>query len=52
MSNSVKDENKRKDFLLDMLKDPVSVWIGDDVTTAVSSPDVRSALFGAIFCIE
>lgn len=52
MSNSVKDENKRKEFLLDMLKDPVSVWIGDDVTTAVSSPEVRYAFFASCFVLK
>ena len=40
MSNSVKDERQRRGFVLDMLKGPMSVWVGADVTNAVSSPDV------------
>lgn len=40
MSNSVKDDNQRRGFVLDMLKEPIGVWVGEEVTNAVSSPDV------------
>ena len=40
VSNSVKDENQRRNFVLDMLKGPMSVWVGDDVSSAVRSPNV------------
>lgn len=40
VSNSVKDDKQRRAFVLDMLKDPMSVWTGDGVTQAVSSPEV------------
>ncbi|CAM9155225.1 unnamed protein product [Ascophyllum nodosum] len=39
VSNSVKDENERRNFVLDMLKGPMSVWVGDDVSSAVRSPN-------------
>ncbi|CAM9292089.1 unnamed protein product, partial [Sphacelaria rigidula] len=41
VSNSVKDDEQRKIFVLDMLKEPMSVWTGNDVTEAVSSPEIR-----------
>eukprot|EP00904_Undaria_pinnatifida_P013350 jgi/Undpi1/9145/HiC_scaffold_26.g11603.m1 len=41
VSNSVKDERQRRGFVLDMLAGPMTVWVGADVTNAVSSPDVR-----------
>ncbi|CBN77424.1 conserved unknown protein [Ectocarpus siliculosus] len=41
VSNSVKDENQRRGFVLDMLKEPMGVWVGEEVTNAVSSPDMR-----------
>ena len=28
--------------MLDMLKEPIGVWVGEEVTNAVSSPDVSS----------
>lgn len=40
VSNSVKDVNQRRGFVLDMLKEPIGVWVGEEVTNAVSSPDV------------
>ncbi|CAM9717565.1 unnamed protein product, partial [Hapterophycus canaliculatus] len=42
VSNSVKDDNQRRRFVLDMLKEPVGVWVGEEVTNAVSSPDVSA----------
>ena len=44
VSNSVKDERQRRGFVLDMLAGPMTVWVGADVTNAVSSPDVRRLL--------
>lgn len=40
MSNSIKDDKQRRGFVLDMLKEPVGTWVGEEVTNAVSSPDV------------
>ncbi|CAB1118220.1 unnamed protein product [Ectocarpus sp. CCAP 1310/34] len=46
VSNSVKDENQRRGFVLDMLKEPMGVWVGEEVTNAVSSPDQLLARLG------
>eukprot|EP00903_Cladosiphon_okamuranus_P010030 g9512.t1 len=46
VSNSVKDDNQRRGFVLDMLKEPMGVWVGEDVTNAVSSPDQLLARLG------
>ncbi|CAM9430764.1 unnamed protein product [Pylaiella littoralis] len=46
VSNSVKDESQRRGFVLDMLKEPMGVWVGEDVTNAVSSPDQLLARLG------
>ena len=44
VSNSVKDDNQRRQFVLDMLKEPIGVWVGEEVSNAVSSPDVSREL--------
>lgn len=47
----MKDERQRRGFVLDMLKGPMSVWVGADVTNAVSSPDVRLIIRLRIYII-
>eukprot|EP00752_Nemacystus_decipiens_P008991 g8026.t1 len=46
VSNSVKDDDQRRGFVLDMLKEPMGVWVGEEVTNAVSSPDQLLARLG------
>lgn len=52
MSNSVKDQDQRRRFVLDMLKEPMGVWVGEEVTSAVSSPDVSDVFYSARYIVD